>query len=301
MSHPTLPKGVITASVTPMNTDMSPDIGLLTEHCNWILSNGGHGVLLMGTTGEANSFSVPERIAVVNALVRNGIDAGRLLIGTGTCSLAETETLTRHAIDSGAAGVLVMPPFYYRKVSEDGLFRYFATLFERIRDPFHLYLYHFPAMSGIDISMDLLERLIGNFPDRFTGIKDSGGDLGHMLEILRQFPHFRMYSGTERLLVETLKEGSQGCISATTNYSIRYAASVYEKYMRGEDYSREMRNMLAARKAFEGKVLAAAVKGILKKSTGKANWGNLRPPLSLPDDKTLESIFSELQSIAGGN
>lgn len=298
MSHPILLKGVITASVTPINTDMSADIGLLTEHCNWIFKNGGHGILLMGTTGEANSFSVPERISITNGLIGNGIDPARLLIGTGTCSIAETELLTRHAIDSGAAGVLVMPPFYYRKVNDDGLFRYFATLFERIRDPFHLYLYHFPAMSGINISMDLLGRLIGNFPDRFAGIKDSGGDLAHMLEILRRFPQFRVYSGTERLLVETLQNGSQGCISATTNYSIGYAAGVYEKYVRGEDHSPEMHRMLAARKAFEGNILAAAVKGILMKMTGNANWRNLRPPLSLPEYAVLESIFSELQSIA---
>lgn len=296
MNNLSLPKGVITASVTPMNVDLSPDIDLLTEHCNSIFDNGGHGILLMGTTGEANSFSVPERMSVLNGLIGKGLDPKRMLIGTGTCSLAETEQLTRHAIDSGAAGVLVMPPFYYRKVNEDGLFRYFATLFERIGEPFHLYLYHFPAMSGIDISMRLLGRLITTFPERFVGIKDSSGDLEHMLEILKRFPDFRLYSGTERLLVDTLQNGSQGCISATTNYSIAHAATVYEKFINGKDYSTESLRMLAARKAFEGNILAAAVKGILHMRSGKANWQNIRPPLTMPEDESLKAIFGELQS-----
>jgi 4-hydroxy-tetrahydrodipicolinate synthase len=221
-----------------------------------------------------------------------------MLIGTGTCSLAETEQLTRHAINCGAAGVLVMPPFYYRKVNEDGLFRYFATLFERIGEPFHLYLYHFPAMSGIEISMELLERLITAFPERFIGIKDSSGDPEHMLEILKRFPDFRLYSGTERLLVDTLQNGSQGCISATTNYSIAHAATVYEKFISGQDYSAESDKMLSSRKAFEGNVLAAAVKGILHMHSGNPNWQNLRPPLTLPEGASLETIFAELQSIA---
>jgi 4-hydroxy-tetrahydrodipicolinate synthase len=297
MSLPKLPRGVITATVTPMNSDLSPDHGLLREHCRYILDKGGNGILLLGTTGEANSFSVKERKSILERLIVNGIDPASLLVGTGTCALTETVELTDHATAQGVGGVLVMPPYYYRKVTDDGLFGYFSQLFDRVNDDVRLYLYHFPAMSGIDMSMDLLGKLINAFPERFTGIKDSSGDLGHMLEILRRFPQFRVYSGTERLLIETLEQGSEGCISATTNYSIEDVAEVYYSYLQKTEMAIARANMLGARKAFEGNVLACAVKAMLAVRSGIQSWKNVRPPLSLPPSDVVSQIKNDLDAL----
>jgi len=297
MTSVSLPKGVVTASLTPFNRNLSPDNALLLDHCKGIIARGGNGILLLGTTGEANSLSVPERMEILDSLLKDGLNPTSLLVGTGTSSLTETITLTRHAIDCGVTNILVMPPFYYRKVTDDGLFQYFADLIDRVQENVRLYLYHFPAMSGIDISMGLLERLIGVFPDRIAGMKDSGGDLGHMLKVMRRFPAFRLYSGTERLLTETLDHGSEGCISATTNYSIQYAAEVYQKYLNNKDLTSSKDRMLACRGTFEGHVFAPAIKGVLQATTGVDNWQYVRPPLTLPNKNDLQKLIADIRRI----
>jgi 4-hydroxy-tetrahydrodipicolinate synthase len=200
-------------------------------------------------------------------------------------------------VAQGVAGVLVMPPFYYRTVTEEGLFDYFSQLFDRVNNDVKLYLYHFPAMSGIDISMKLLGRLIKAFPGRFVGIKDSSGDLGHMLETLRCFPEFRVFSGTERLMLETLEQGSEGCISATTNYSIGYVADVYKSFKMKTEMTTARSKMLRARAAFEGNVLASAVKAILATLSGNESWRNVRPPLTMPSAAVVSQIKNELDAL----
>ena len=288
------PNGVIPATLTPVKSDLSIDHKLLYEHCNAMLERGCHGIVLMGTTGEANAFSLTERKEALEQLVANGLPSWRIMVGTGLCSLPETVELSRHAVQHGVGGVLVMPPFYYRSVSDDGLFAYYRELVEGVNEEkLRVYLYHFPRMSGIDLSDALVERLVSAFPYTIVGMKDSSGDLEHMLRILDKYPGFRLYTGNELYLPEVLKHGGAGSISATMNYSAAIAAKAYEEILRtGSSSTTE--TMRAVRKAFSGYNFSAAVKGILTRITGNEGFRRLRPPLTELDDSDLDIIEKRL-------
>ncbi|HEY6711947.1 MAG TPA: dihydrodipicolinate synthase family protein, partial [Rubrobacter sp.] len=211
-------KGVLAAVLTPMNEDLNPDHQAFAAHCHRLLAAGCHGLSVFGTTGEANSLSVDERLAALEALVESGVPVEKLLPGTGSCALTDTVRLSRAALESGAARVLVLPPFYYKGVGDDGLFRFFAEVVERVGDDrLRLYLYHIPQMTGVDLGLPLISRLIDAYPAVVVGTKDSSGDRERIMTLCREFPDFSVLAGTETLLLETLRSGGGGCISATVN------------------------------------------------------------------------------------
>ena len=184
--------GVLAAVLTPLNADLSPDLDRLLRHCRWLIDNGCDGLAVLGTTGEANSFSVDERIAILDGLAEAGIPGDRLLPGTGCCALTDSVSLTRRAVELGAAGVLMLPPFYYKDVSDAGLFATFAEIIERVGDSrLRIYLYHFPRMSAVPFSHALIEDLLKRYPDTVAGMKDSSGDLANMAGAARAFPRLR--------------------------------------------------------------------------------------------------------------
>ena len=171
------PKGVVAAVLTPMDENLEPDHKAFGAHCHRLLAAGCHGLSVFGTTGEANSLSVDERLAALEALVDGDVPAETLLPGTGSCALTDTVRLSRAALEVGAAGVLALPPFYYKGVGDDGLYRFFAEVVERIGDErLRLYLYHIPQMTGVDLGLPLISRLIDSYPGVIVGTKDSSGD-----------------------------------------------------------------------------------------------------------------------------
>jgi len=292
------PKGVITATLTPIQVDGSVDHTLLADHCKSLIDRGGDGIALLGTTGEANSFSAEERRVILEQLIGNGFDPNRMIVGTGTCSLTETVSLTRHAVQSGVAGILLMPPFFYRDVTEEGLFRYFASLIEMVGDTdLRIYLYHFPKMSGIDMSLDLVAKLKSAFPEIIVGMKDSCGDLAHMLQVMEAIPDFRLYAGTEKYLADVVRNGGAGCISATTNYKVEAAAAVYKDIIDGIDHSENEALMIAYRESFEGHNFAAALKGVLAKEQDREVWNILRPPLDSLSAEDIDRVISLLGKV----
>jgi len=185
--------GVFAPVVTPFKSDLSVDADLFVRHSRWLMSQGA-GLAIFGTNSEANSLSVTERQQLLERLVQDGLDPARMLPGTGCCSITDTVALTRHAVDIGCAGALMLPPFYYKGVSDDGLYRYYAEIIARVASPkLKLYLYHIPAFTGVPITLTLIERLIKDFPDTVVGIKDSSGDWSNIEAMLKAFPGFAIF------------------------------------------------------------------------------------------------------------
>ena len=167
--------GVLSPVITPFNPNLTPDATRLVRQCRWLLSQDC-GLTVFGTTSEANSLSVDEKIDLLDALIEAGIDANRMMPGTGACSIPDTVRLTAHAAKHGCGGVLMLPPFYYKEVTDDGLFQFFAEVIERVGDSnLHIYLYHIPPIAQVSISLTLIERLLKEYPETVVGIKDSSG------------------------------------------------------------------------------------------------------------------------------
>jgi len=176
-----LPDGVYAASLTPLHTEGSIAQDVLITHIRWLMASGCRGVVLMGTTGEANSLTTRERMVALDAVVESGIPANRLMIGTGCCTIADTVMLTRHALHHGVGGILMLPPFYYKNVQDEGLFNFFDQVIQKTgTEALHMYLYHFPQMTAVPFTEGLLRRLLKTYPDTIVGMKDSSGDWAHM-------------------------------------------------------------------------------------------------------------------------
>ena len=222
---------VLTASLTPLKHDLSIDGDHLARHVQWLLRRGASGVVLMGTTGEANSFSASERMKALEAVLSSGVDPEKLIVGTGCCALTDTVDLTRNALRAGVHRILVLPPFYYKQVSEDGLFDAYDYLLQSVgSDEIRVYFYHFPKMSAIPISVALVERLIQAYPGNIAGFKDSSGDWAHISAMIRHFRELDVFAGSEQFLLDTLEAGGAGCISATANVTSQLAAELFHKW-----------------------------------------------------------------------
>jgi hypothetical protein len=196
------PRGVFCAALTPVAEDLSPDHARFTAHCRRLLEEGCDGIALLGTTGEANSFSSAERQGLLEATVAAGIAPDRLLPSTGVAALTETVALTRHALSLGVTTVVMLPPFYYKGITEDGLFAAYAEVAERVADPrLRIVLYHIPQMSAVPIPFPVIARLREAYPGTFTGIKDSAGDLSHMEALVERFPGIAVLAGADPLML----------------------------------------------------------------------------------------------------
>lgn len=294
---PALPRGVFAAALTPMDADLYPDHGAFAAHCRRLLAAGCHGLAIFGTTGEANSLSVDERLAALEALIEAGVPAEALLPGTGSSALTDTVRLSRAALDAGTAGVLVLPPFYYKGIGDDGLFRFFAEVVERVDDDrLRLYLYHIPHLTGVGFGYAGISRLLDAYPGTVVGTKDSSGDAERIATLCREFPGFSVLAGTETLLLDTLRAGGAGCISATVNVTSRLARRVHDAHRTGEDEEAEdlQRRLTELRGLIEAYPMIPALKRLTAGLTGDEGWRNLRPPLSALDEARAEELLSRL-------
>src|SRR5712691_9175720 len=222
-------RGVLAPVVTPFKADLAPDSQRFIAHCKWLLSQNC-GLAVFGTNSEANSLSMEERAMLLDELVAAGVDPSRMMPGTGCCSITETVKLTAQAVEHGCAGVLMLPPFYYKDVSEEGLYRYFSEVVQRVGDArLKIYLYHIPPVAVVGITLGLVERLLKAYPNTIAGMKDSSGDWNNTKTFLDAFNGFDVFVGSESFLLANLRNGGVGAISATANVN---PAAIHELYQK---------------------------------------------------------------------
>ena len=268
-------QGVLAPVLTPFDSQLDPDPGRFVSFCRKLLDDGCSGLVPFGTTGEANSLSVEERERLLDALLEGGVPAEKLIPGTGCAALPDTVRLSKKAARAGCAGVLVLPPFYYKNPSEEGLYRSFAQAIDKTGEGrLRVYLYHIPQVSQVGIPLRLIERLLKAYPGVVTGIKDSSLELENTRAMLRAFPGFEVFVGTEKFLLATLREGGAGCITAIANVNAPAISCAFRE--RTEERQREID---AVRVAFEKLPMIAALKEAVARRTGDAGWRAVRPPL----------------------
>lgn len=268
-------QGVLAPVLTPFDRDLDPDPARFVRFCRTLLDEGCSALVPFGTTSEANSLSVDERERLLDALLEGGVPADKLIPGTGCAALPDTVRLSRKAARAGCAGALVLPPFYYKNLTEEGLYRSFAEAIDRAGEGrLRVYLYHIPQVSQVGIPLRVIERLLAAYPGVVVGIKDSSGDFENTLAMLRLFPGFEVFVGSEKLLLASLREGGAGCITATANLNAAAIARAFRE--RTEERQREID---VVRVALEKLPLIAALKEAVAQRTGDAAWRFVRPPL----------------------
>nr|WP_294503007.1 dihydrodipicolinate synthase family protein [uncultured Rhodopila sp.] len=275
--------GVYCAAVTPVTAKLAPDHPAFVAHCRYLLQEGCDGVAMLGTTGEANSFSTGERKALLEAVIAADIPADRLLPGTGVAALTETVELTRHALSLGVTRVVMLPPFYYKGITDEGLFASYAAIVDRVADArLRIVLYHIPQFSAVPITVPVIERLRAHFPGTFIGLKDSSGDFANMEALVQHFLGFSVLAGADPLMLPLLKQGGAGCITATSNLVARDLAFIFHHYAEPE-HEREVEaaqaRVVAARARVSRFAQIASIKALVGRNTGHPGWRNLRPPL----------------------
>jgi 4-hydroxy-tetrahydrodipicolinate synthase len=268
--------GVIAAVATAVDDNAEPDSARSVALARFLLGNGCDGLNVLGTTGEATSFSLEQRRRVMNAYAASGLPLDRMMVGTGAAALADAIALTRHAAELGFAGALVLPPFYYKGVHDDGLFAGIdAILSATAARPIPIYLYHFPAQSGLPWHAALIRRLLDVFGERIVGLKDSSGDMAFAREAASILPRFKVFPSTEAALPQAHSGPFAGCISATANLNPDLCARAYRS---GDAVA--LAEAVAIRKLFDGKPLVAGVKALLAQIHDDPQWARVMPPLS---------------------
>ncbi|HEY0338112.1 MAG TPA: dihydrodipicolinate synthase family protein [Burkholderiales bacterium] len=291
-------KGVLSPVVTPFNSDLSPDPQRFIAQCQWLLSQNC-GLAVFGTNSEANSLSVNERIALLDSLLAADVDASRMMPGTGCCALTDTVRLTEHAVKGGCAGVLMLPPFYYKDVSEDGLFRSFAEVIERVGDTrLRIYLYHIPPVAVVGITTKLVERLLKAYPTAIAGMKDSSGDWNNTKKFLDAFAKsgFDVFVGSESFLLANMREGGAGCISATANVNPSPIDKLYREW-RNADAPAQQEAMNAVRKATGQYVMIPALKAVIAHYAKDPAWVSVRPPLVALSKEQAAKVIQDLENL----
>ena len=273
-------RGVLSPVVTPFTADLRPDAERFVRHCRWLLSQNV-GLAAFGTNSEANSLSAEERMELLDRLVESGLDPRRMMPGTGCCALPDSVRLTAHAVKAGCAGVLMLPPFYYKGVSDDGLFRSFAEVIERVGDRrLRVYLYHIPPVAQVPITLSLIERLLKAYPESVAGIKDSSGDWKNTHAVLEAFAKsgFDVFPGSETFLLAAMREGGVGCISATANVNPSPIARLHATW-READADDQQKRLDEIRGIMQDYVMIPALKAAIAHHAADPAWSTVRPPL----------------------
>jgi len=287
--------GVLSPVVTPFKDDLSPDPERLIKQCQWLLSQNV-GLAVFGTNSEANSLSVDEKIELLDQLVAAGVDTGRMMPGTGCCALTDTVRLTAHAARLGCAGTLMLPPFYYKGVSDEGIFASFAEVIERVGDEsLRVYLYHIPPIAQVGFSVDLIERLLTRYPRTIVGIKDSSGDWDNTYSMLeRKWDDFRVFVGSESFLLANMRNGGAGCISATANVNPAAIDHLYQTWQ-NEDADQQQQALDDIRDTVIAYPMIPALKATVAEFSGDEQWRTVRPPLISLDQEKSAALTGSLR------
>ena len=319
-------RGVLAPIVTPFKADLSPDRQRFIRHCQWLLSQNC-GLAVFGTNSEANSMAVEERISLLDGLLAAGVDPSRMMPGTGCCSITETVELTAHAVKHGCAGVLMLPPFYYKNVSEEGLYRYFSEVVQRVGDTrLKIYLYHIPPVAIVGVTVKLVERLLKAYPNAIAGMKDSSGDWNNTKTFLDAFAvrarhrtspsvegtgqvvfenaraahTFDVFVGSESFLLANMRNGGVGTISATANVNPAAIHKLYKQWNAADDADQQQAKLNVVRDVFSSSKfpsMIAAVKQAIAIYGNDPEWARVRPPLIELTTDQAELLAADLETI----
>ena len=286
--------GVLVPVLTPFTPSGEPDAGRFIAFCRWLLDQGAGGLAIFGTTSEANSMSPAERMELLDRLIEAGIPAAKLMPGTGACAMTDAATLVRHAVDHGCGGVLMLPPFYYKGVSDDGIFAFISSVIDKVGLPaLRLFLYHIPPMAVVGFSLDLVGRLITAYPETVVGLKDSSGDWSNTAALLERFPGFAVFPGSEVFLLDGLRKGAVGCITASGNVNVPGIKKVYDNW-RGPQAEVLQAKITTLRKALQAYPMVPALKRIVAHYHNDPNWAAVRPPLVPLDQAQSATLIADL-------
>jgi 4-hydroxy-tetrahydrodipicolinate synthase len=291
-------EGVLAPVITPFRRDLAPDPDRFVKHCKWLLKSGCAGLAVFGTNSEANSMSVEEKLELLEALVKGGVPAASLMPGTGHCALTDSVKMTREAVRMGCGGVLMLPPFYYKGVSDEGLFRNFSEVIERVGDErLRLYLYHIPPVSSVGISLELIEKLLARYPGIVAGAKDSSGDWSNTKAMLDRFKDrgFDVFPGSEVFLLDGLRAGGKGCITATGNVNPGPISEVYKNWNTGKADALQA-GITATRKIMQKVPMIPALKAVTAHFANDPGWKTVRPPLTELNPEQEKQVITELKA-----
>lgn len=253
---------------------------------------------MFGTTGEANSFSVEERIHVLDAAINAGLPPQQMMVGTGCAALPDTVRLTRHAIDRGVLGILMLPPFYYKGASDEALAASYDRVIEGVgSDDFRLVLYHIPGVSGVPITSTLVDLVRERHPKMLAGIKDSTGDWEHSKMLIERFSDLAVFPGAENLVAAGLKVGGAGCISAGCNVNARAIRGLYDAALAGEDVAERHADVERIRMILQRYALIPAMKQMVADAKSDPDWARLRPPFIPLSEADAKALAADLQAL----
>jgi 4-hydroxy-tetrahydrodipicolinate synthase len=288
-------RGIFSPVLTPFNADYTPDADRFVRHCRWLLDQNV-GLAAFGTNSEANSLSVAEKRGLLDALLQAGLPAARMMPGTGACALPDAIELTKVAVNAGCGGVLMLPPFYYKGVSDEGLFRAYASVIDAVADErLRVYLYHIPPVSGVPITLTLIERLLRAYPKTIAGVKDSSGDWKNTSAMLERFQPqgFDVFAGSENFLLANMRGGGVGCITATGNVNPGAIVRLYDTW-RQADADAQQKKLDEQRAAFAQFPMIPAMKAAIAWKTGRGDWVHVRPPLVELDAAQQQALQQSL-------
>ena len=289
--------GVLVPVLTPFTQSGAPDAGRFIAFCRWLLDQGADGLAIFGTTSEANSMAAGERMELLDRLIAAGIPAGKLMPGAGACSMTEAATLIRHAVGHGVGGVLLLPPFYYKGMNDDGLFAFFAGVIDRVGSAaLRMFLYHIPPQTVLGLSLALVGRLIKAYPQTVIGLKDSSGDWNNTVALLDAFPDFAVFPGSEVFLLDGLRKGGVGCITATGNVNVPGIRKVYENWRtpQADALQAEITNV---RKTIQAYPMVPALKRIVAHFHHDPEWAAVRPPMVPLTEAQSAALIGDLARI----
>ncbi len=290
-------RGVFAPTLTPVDEDLRIDVARWIEHSRTLLANGCDGLCPFGTTSEATSFSVDERIDALEQLTAAGVPAAKLMPGTGCSALTDTVRLTAHAVGLGCGGVLMLPPFYYKGVSDEGIYRSIAEVIERVGDDrLRVYLYHIPPQAVVCFSLDLIERLVTDYPGTVVGIKDSSGDWNNLHGILTRFPGFGTFTGSEAFLLQTLRLGGAGSINAVANVIAPIQQRLFADW-EGPEAEQFQAAINQVRPIYDGYSAISALKAVVAHYRNDPAWARVRPPLVELDAAAAQAVVDRFAKL----
>ena len=281
-------RGVYSAALTPIRDDLSINQDLYLRHCQYLMKQGHDGLAIFGTTGEANSISIREKKENIEFLISNKINPKILIPGTGSSSVKDSIDMTKHAVSVGVRAVLLLPPFYYKNVSDEGIINYFRKIIEETGDSeFHYLLYNFPKTTSVNLNFNIIETLLKLYPKNLVGMKDSSGDKDNMLKIIKYFGNFSLFCGDDSLTLDVCRRGGAGAITAGTNIAGKLLCFIVNNYKKEKEISNfdEIQSLMVnIRKTLVTHELISAMKAYLSIFDNIPDWNNVMPPLKKIED-----------------